>query len=76
VYTEKIGNGADIQFTVTPGFSTEQVLVQVRKVSSKERVTAKDTIGVNGNTQVQIDFAAGDAPGVDEYEVVIVGPNV
>ena len=73
-YSTLIGDGALSVFTLTPGFSTESVTVQVFRVSTGEMVMSpKITIGVNGNTQVTLTYSTGDVPTTDQFRVVIVG---
>ncbi len=73
-YSTLVGNGAVSSFTLTPGFSTESVTVQVFKVSTGEMVLSpKIIIGVNGNTQVTLTYKTGDVPTTNQFRVVIVG---
>ena len=68
-YTESIGDASATTFTLTHNLGTEDVTVQVRKVSTGAVVFA--AVVIDGLNSVTVDFIA--APAADEYRVVIVG---
>ena len=73
VYETTIGNGADVSFTLTPGFDTQDCIVEVSVASTGVVVAPKITKDFNGSTQVKVEFEAGDVPAANQYRVIIVG---
>lgn len=67
--TQLVGNGTDLNHTVTHSLNNEDVFVAVQRVSDKKKVETNVTYGLNS---VTIGFS-GNAPTANSYKVVVLG---
>lgn len=71
VHSELIGDGVEVDYTVTHKLNTKEVAVAVWEVSTGALVIV-DVVADTVDTVV-ISFGASSVPGTDAYRVVIVG---
>jgi hypothetical protein len=69
VYSQMVGNGSALDFTVTHNFNSPKVIVQVHETDGFEIVLAEVEI-VNDNS-VKVKFA--QAPTTNQYTVIVIG---
>jgi hypothetical protein len=68
-FSALIGNGVDLNYTVTHSLNNENTMVSVMRVSDKKKVEADVTFAAN---TVTIGFS-GTAPASNSYKVVVLG---
>jgi phage-related tail fiber protein len=68
-YSSLVGNGVDLNHTVTHSLNNENVMVSVMRVSDKKKVEVDVTFGTN---TVTIGFS-GAAPASNSHKVVVLG---
>lgn len=71
VHSELIGDGVEVDYTITHKLNTKEVVVAVWEVSTGALVIV-DVVADTVDTVV-ISFGASSVPGTDAYRVVIVG---
>lgn len=68
-YVSLVGDGSNIQFTLTHNLNSEDVIVSIREVSTDEAVITN--YKPSGANDLVVYF--GSPPSVDEYKVTIIG---
>ncbi len=70
-YTKVIGDGAALEFTITHGLQTRDLIVAIRENAAPYAMITPDVIEMTDVNTVTVEFAA--APTAGQYKVVILG---
>lgn len=72
-YSATIGDGSSLNYTVTHGFGTRDVLVSLRNIATGELDGYDASVSANGDDSVSITFAAAPATGAVRV-LAVAGP--
>jgi hypothetical protein len=72
-YKQTIGDGTNTAFTISHGIDSEDVVVSVRDLDTKEHVLCDVTTNFSAMGGYQVILSFSDVPTLNQYQVVVVG---